>query len=323
MAGAHEGRRIGLVTSPKGKPDEWSERLWEAYKHYGEADVRYVQACNRFLASMLKHRLYETIELVHSLMHLFVIKREAPNPEKYMSGIPSIDLAEMRKANLHDELDVYRHWYSQHIKWPPKCLCEREQVAVGLERKWRTHPWFLTACVQVARRSLREDGFDHLEFYTSREKHEVGQPIPEGETLITRASRRMEAYLTSGAWRIDDVPMEDLEDVLGRGLSVPRDPDEDRRTYINRVKDQLDDRLVRAMQKATEIALHPRVPLQGRLLNPSNKHEEMLVRMMFGEDVASIAKAMEGALEVKRPRRTVRARTILIASHLGFVPPST
>jgi len=29
------------------------------------------------------------------------------------------------------------------------------------------------------------------------------------------------------------------------------------------------------------------------------------------------------SLEVKRPPRTVRARTILIASHLGFVRPST
>jgi len=114
------------MASPRGKPDEWPERVWEAFKYYGESDTAYVASCNRFLASMLEHRLDETIKLVRSLMDLFVRKGEAPNPENYMSGIPSIDLAEMRKANLHDERDVYRHWYSQHIKWPPKCLCERD-----------------------------------------------------------------------------------------------------------------------------------------------------------------------------------------------------
>jgi len=80
---------------------------------------------------MLEHRLHETMELLRSLMHFAVLRGEAPNPEKYLSRIPSIDRAEMRKANLHDELDVYKHWYGEHIKWPEKCVCEREEVELG------------------------------------------------------------------------------------------------------------------------------------------------------------------------------------------------
>ena len=288
---------------------------------------------------MLKHRLHETLTLVRRLMLLAVPKGGVPDPEKYMSEILAIDLAKMRKANLRDERDVFRDWYGEHIKWPLECLCEREEVELGrmlgllspkvggLQRIWRTHPWFLSACVQVARRSLREDGFHHLELYTSQGKHEIGQPISKGETLWITASVRMEAYLTSSEWRIDDAPLEDLK-YFGQVFNVERKSDEDRRDYFNRVKDQLDDRLIRAMRKATEIALHPRVKLRGDKIHAENRHEEMLVLRMFGALIPNIVEATKDALVDKQGRpledrkRAVYERTKTIATYLDFRSPT-
>jgi hypothetical protein len=336
-------------TKPKRSGPErgWSLKLWDAYVDVGESDAGYVESCNRFLEVMIEHHLHDTLELVRDLMHLFVLKEEAPNPERYMYGIPSIALAEMRKANLQDELDVYRRWYSKNIKWPGKCSCEREEVELDrmlgllspweddgpLKRIWRTQPMFLSACVQVARRSLREDGFDHLELYTSRGKHEVDEPIPEDEwidtPLIIKASRRMEAYFLSGDWRIDDAPMEDLKDVSGIGFSVERHPKESRKDYINRVKGQLDDRLIRAMEKSTEIALHPKVKLRsGPALDLSNRHEEMLVLRLFGATRPEIIQAMPDAFlkedgePVKNKLNAVSKHTERIARRLGFLAAS-
>ena len=206
------------ATEPKRSGPErgWSRKLWDAYVDVGESDAGSVESCNRFLKAMVRHRLHETIGLVRSLSHLFVLKGEAPNPERYLSGIPEIDLAEMRKANLQDELDIYRVWWGRHVRWEKakECRCEREEVELdrlrlssggGHERIWRTHPMFLSACVQVARRSLIEDGFDHLEFYTRQGELE-DEPTPEGEALWVTINGRMEAYLDSGQWRIDDAP---------------------------------------------------------------------------------------------------------------------
>ena len=206
-------------TKPKRSGPErgWSRKLWDAYVDVGESDVGSVESCNRFLKAMVRHRLHETMELVRHLSHHFVLKGEAPNPERYLSGIPSSDLAEMRKANLQDELDIYRVWWGRHVRWDKakECLCERKPVELdrlyGLlspkvgerQRIWRTHPMFLSACVQVARRSLIEDGFDHLEFYTRQGELE-DEPTPEGEALWVTINGRMEAYLDSGQWRIDD-----------------------------------------------------------------------------------------------------------------------
>ena len=117
-----------------GKPRQWSHKLWEAYKAVGESDAQYIKSADRFMQSMLKHRLHETLELIQSLMHLFVIRGRVPNHEEYQSGIASIDLAEMREANLHDELDVYRLWWDKHIRWSQakECICSQEQVELDL-----------------------------------------------------------------------------------------------------------------------------------------------------------------------------------------------
>ena len=335
-------------TKPKRRGPErgWSQKLWDAYVDVGESDAGSVESCNRFLKAMVRHRWHETIALVHSLSHLFVLKGEAPNPERYLSGIPEIDLADMRKANLQDELDVYRLWWDKHVLWDKakECLCERKPVELdpqsGLlspeveqrQRIWRMQPMFLTACVQVARRSLIEDGFDHLEFYTRQGELE-DEPTPGGEALWVTINRRMEAYLASGQWRIDDAPLEDLTDSLGGAFNVIRQPKESRKDYIIRVKDRLDDRLVRAMQKSTEMALHPKVKLRaGPPLDTSNRHEEMLVLRLFGvgnpgrtitrsQIVATMPDAFLKAdgKPVRYPKEAVSDRTNHIGQYLGFL----
>ena len=331
-------------TIPKRSGPErgWSQKLWDAYVDVGESDAGSVESCNRFLKAMVRHRLHETIGLVRSLSHLFVLKGEAPNPERYLSGIPEIDLADMRKANLQDELDIYRVWWGRHVRWEKakECRCEREEVELdrlrlssggGHERIWRTHPMFLSACVQVARRSLIEDGFDHLEFYTRQGELE-DEPTPEGEALWVTINGRMEAYLDSGEWRIDDAPLEDLTD-FGQDFNVRREPKESRKDYIIRVKDRLDDRLIRAMQKSTEMALHPKVKLRaGPPLDTSNRHEEMLVLRLFGVgnparpiERYEIVDAMPDAFlkEDGKPRKyrkdAVSERTYRIGKYLGFL----
>ena len=322
---------------PRGKPREWSQKLWDAYAYYGKSDAGYVAACNRFLDQMLEHRLDETQALVRSLMHLAVLKGEVPFPERYKSGIPSVDLAMAAEGDAHDYLDVYRHWYSENIKWPEECLCEPEEVEVGrmrgllspgagqLERRWRTHPWFLTACVQLTRRSLSG------EFGSLVDRVELDYD-DEGNRLI-KAGDELRVYLTRGVWRIDDAPMEDLKDVYGIGFSLERKPEEDRRTYINRVKDRLDDRLIWAMEKSTEIALHPKVNLlRGRPLNIRFRHEDMLVLRLFGlgkptrpieryeiVDAMPDAFLKEDGEPVQYPLDAVSERADLIGRYLGFL----
>ena len=332
------------MTSPergrRGKEKEWSKRLWDAYTLFGESDAGYVQACNQFLDAMVRYRLHETMELIlHLALHL-VLKARVPNPERYKShtsGIASLLLPEVSKAK--DERDIYRCWWDKHIRWKKakECLCERKPVELdrlhGLlspkvgerQRMWRMHPMFLSACVQVARRSLEEDGFTHLEFYTPQGELGINDPIPAGEPLWITINRRMETYLQSGQWRIDDAPMENLKDSLGQAFDVERKPDEDRRDYFNRVKDQLDDRLIRAMQEATEIALHPRAEIpRGQPLDPANKHQEMLVLRLFGATMrGEIAEALpESLVGVKEPKGAVKNRSELIGEYLGFLRPT-
>jgi hypothetical protein len=335
-------------TIPKRSGPErgWSRKLWDAYVDVGESDAGSVESCNRFLKAMVCYRLHETVELIRSLFHLFVLKGEAPNPERYLSGVPEIDLEERRKANLQDELDVYRVWWGEHVRWEKAkdCLCERKPVELdpqsGLlspkveqrQRIWRTHPMFLSACVQVARRSLVEDGFSNLEYYTRQGELE-DEPTPEGEALWVTINRRMEAYLASGQWRIDDAPLEDLTDSLGGAFNVIRQPKESRKDYIIRVKDRLDDRLIRAMQKSTEMALHPKVKLRaGPPLETRLRHEDMLVLRLFGVGNpartitrSEIVQAMPDAFlkedgePVAYPKAEVSRRTDLIGKYLGFL----
>ena len=335
--------------SKGGKPDEWSQRLWDAYKAVGESDAEYIKSANRFMQSMLKYRLHETVGLIRSLMHLFVIKGEVPNHEEYQSGIVSIDLAEMREASLYDELDVYRLWWDKHIGWyqARESVCSREEVELDLlhgllsrkagtpQKLWRTHPWFLAKCVQTARRALSEDGFPLLEAYTPTGEHDLSQPVPEDQPLWITASVRMEAYLTSGAWRMDDAPLEDLKDSIGRAFNSMRGPVESRRDYFSRVQSELDDLLISKMIHASEIALHPRIELpHGTQIDPDLQHEAMLVLRLFGatrgeivdtfidDHSAGLYSSAFGTRRLAYPKDAVGNRTKLIGEYLGFLRPT-
>jgi hypothetical protein len=76
----------------------------------------------------------------------------------------------------------------------------------------------------------------------------------------------------------------------------------------------LDDRLILGMHQANDIAVHPTVPLQGRPLDPTSQHEEMLVYRMFGTPLPEIIEATQDTLldEKGGPladlERTVRLR---------------
>jgi len=338
------------LTKPKRSARErgWSQKLWDAYAEVGESDAEYVKSANRFLGAMVHYRLHETMELIRHLALHSVLKGKVPNPERYQShrsGIASLLVPEVSKAK--DERDIYRRWWAKHVRWDKakKCLCKRKPVELdrlyGLlspkvgerQRTWRMQPMFLEACVQVARRSLEEDGFSDLVMYTPQgEELRITDPIPAGEQVWLTVNRRMKAYLDSGQWRVDDRTMEDLTD-LGAPFNVPRDPKESRTAYINRVKDLLDDRLILAMQGANERAWHPKVKLRaGPPLKTKLRHEDMLVLRLFGvgnpartikrsEIIAVMPKAFlkEDGKPIKYPKEAVSERTDHIGKYLGFL----
>ncbi len=318
------------------KPDDWSERLWEAYKFFGESDARYVASCNRFLGQMLEHQLHATAELVIDLRNVIVLTGGVVFSDrlayKHQRGLPALAQEAMVKEGIRDEIGVYQRWYSKHIRWPETCVAGKEGVELerlyGLpspetgqkQRVWRTYPTFLSACFQLARRSFEDPRLSTIDVYGSRTK--------EKDTLTFRPSEEMERYLTSSEWRVDDGPLDDLSEFLGQGLDVVRKPDEDRRGYLSRVLERVDDQLISAMYRATEVPLTPKVKLEGRPLDPSNAHEKMLVLRMFGTPIPDIVGACRDSLLDKKGRplveleRTVRVRTNLIAEHLGFLPGS-
>ena len=308
----------------KVKPDNWSEALWEAFKLFGESDKKYVESCNRFLDVMLDLRLDETLMLVRGLMHVMVLNEEVPLPEEFKSGIPSVDLALAKEKDHYDYFDVYRAWYSQYVEWPEECLCGREDVVMDSGATLsRAQPWFLTACIQLARRALLGEVKMDIDIYVqSDEPIEPDDPIPEDANFLIRAGQEIEIYLTKGLWRIDDGPTEDLD------IQLRREPEESRRAYINRVKELVETYLIYGMSQADQIAQHPKVALAGKPLDPANKHEEMLVRRMAGQPIPEIVAATQDALLNKKGEpldqleRTIYNRTNLIAKHLGFIAPA-
>lgn len=306
-----------------GKPDGWSTKLWDVYKLYGESDKKYVESCNRFLDVMLDLRLDETLTLVRGLMHVMILNEEVPVPEEFKSGIPSVDLHLSKQKGHYDHLDVYRAWYAKYVKWPKECLCSREDVVMESGTILsRSEPWFLTACIQLARQGLL--GVISMDVDVSVDGDpdwDAKEPIPEGANFLIRAGHEIETYMTKGLWRINDGPTEDLD------IEMQRYPEEKRKAYINRVLQTVDDYLMFGMTQADAIRQHPIVPLEGRPLDPTNKHEEMLVRKMFGATDSEIAEVMQDALikksgePVTSPERTIYKRLDTIVRHLGFMPP--
>jgi len=305
------------IPEKKGKPDIWSTKLWDAYKLYGESDKKYVESCNRFLGVMLDLRFHETSELVRGLQHAMILNEEVEVPEEFKSGIPSVDLhlskQKGQRSNL-DVLDVYKDWYEEYVKWPKECLCSREDVVLESGTIIsRSAPWFLTACIQLARQGL---------------SGVISMDVDIADFLI-RAGHEIETFMAKGLWRITETPTFGYK-MTGEDLDVQdqRYPDEKRKHYINRVLQTVNDHLMHGMTQVDQIRQHPIVPLEGNPLDPTNKHEEMLVRKMFGAKNFQIEEAMQDALinksgeRVTQPEKTIEKRLDLIVRHLGFKPPN-
>jgi|TARA_B110000263_G_scaffold207578_1_gene188979 hypothetical protein len=308
------------MSERKGKPERWSDYLWKKYtEDYGESDKKYVKSCNRFLDAMLEHRLQETLTLLRALMGIIVLRRDLPLPKKYKGSLDSLALKHSEDINSKDEIDVYRHWYSEHIKWDKLevCLCQK------IERKdddgfGRTmiEPWFLSACVDLAYSCLQGDISPHLEKSVSGEPSEIDEPILEDTDFMIKASQDLETYLVKGLWRIDEGGMEEID------IQTFRMPEESRKVYISRVLEMVDTYLLWGMETASDVTLRPKMKLKGTDIKAGSRHEEMLVRRMFGEPISSIVESMEKTLPEGDPKRETNRSIEFIAKHLGFLSVS-
>ena len=175
------------MSKKKGKPDAWSDFLWDAYKHYGEADVKYVQSCNRFLLEMLEQHLGETVDLTLKLMYVLVRNGDIAMPDHFdiTTGLPSL----LDVGDAEDEIDVYRDWYKEHIKWPEECLVRKETVEIGSMPHEVFSPWLLTACRELAIGAVQKNVSMEVDVYVSGESYEVDEPIPEDAEIIIKASK--------------------------------------------------------------------------------------------------------------------------------------
>jgi hypothetical protein len=184
------------------KPDDWSERLWEAYKAVGESDAEYVASCNRFLEQMLEHQLHATAELIIDLRNVMVLTGDVFFSDRlayqHQRGLPSLAQAAMAKDGIRDELDVYRRWYSKRVQWPEECFCVCEPIQKSpLERTGRFDPWFLSGCVQLARRSLEDPRLTDIDVYGSRTKEEDTLTFRPAESWSVIESRVIDDRIAS------------------------------------------------------------------------------------------------------------------------------
>jgi hypothetical protein len=281
------------MSKKKGKPDGWSEDLWETYKAFGDWDWSYVESCNRFLKVML---------------------------DLYPAPLSELIL-ELGGQGTEAELDIYRAWYARHIKWPEECFCEikdsfvdpRGDPLMDLDPDTgkrvpptQVRPWFLGASIQLAR---------HLA------KGEVPEPrqglLSEPKNYDT--SEKIMKYLTESGWAVDQLWLEKAPDVW---FSNTRRPDESLKDFINGLFKWLN--IYMKVQIAEKGFARPdhKVELRGPKPKPENKHEEMLVRKMFGESTSEIVAATQEALPKADPRRAVNERTASIAEYLGVKPTS-
>jgi hypothetical protein len=279
-----------------GKPYGWSEHLWETYKTYGDWDWAYVESCNRFMEAIL---------------HLY----PAPLSELIL------ELKEQgTEAHPEDELDIYQAWYAKHIKWPTECFCEIEDSFVDpfgdplMDFKedtgeWvaptQVRPWFLAASIQLGR---------HLA------KGEVPEPRQGllGQPKNYDTSEKIVKYLTESGWAVDQLWLEKAPDTWIP--SDTRQPDESLKDFINNLFKSLNIFMGLQIIKKALTRPHHRVELKGGGLHPENKHEEMLVRKMFGATIPEIMAATQDALPRGDPRKAVYERVESIAIYLGVKP---
>jgi hypothetical protein len=94
---------------------------------------------------------------------------------------------------------------------------------------------------------------------------------------------------------------------------------ESRKDYVNRVLELVEAQLLHGMEQAQTITHNPKVTIQGRKIDPEGRQEEMLVRLMFGEQRKVVAESMKDYLSEGDPERELSRKAKQIAQHLGFL----
>ena len=286
-----------------GKPDAWSDGLWKAYEEFGDFDHVYVQSCNRFLKA--------TLDLYKDPISELILELTQVELEFLDSGV---------EPHPGDHFDVYRTWYAKHIKWKRPCFCEIDDWFVDPDGdpvadfkedtgEWvvptQIRPWFLGASIQLAKRFAKSEVPEPKQGLLSKPKS-------------YNAKQKIQKYLTESGWAVDQLWFENAPEVWFP--SQFRRPDESLKDFINGLFKWLNFYMVLQITEKGRTRPHHRKELQGGASDPENKHEEILVRKMFGETNSEIVEAMGDALPKGDPRRAIRERVKLMAEYLGLVP---
>jgi hypothetical protein len=291
-----------------GKPDAWSDELWAVYEKYGDFDHVYVESCNRFLKAIRELYKEQISELILELTQVeleFLDSGVEPHPE--------------------DRFDVYRAWYKRHIKWDRPCFCETDDWFVDPDGdpladfkvdtgEWvmptQIRPWFLGASIQLAKRLAK--------------KGEVPEPkqglLSKPKSYNTK--ERIQKYLTESGWAVDQLWFENAPEVW---LNNTRRPDESLKDFINGLFKWLNFYMALQITEKGLTRPHHRKELKGGSADPENRHEEILVRKMFGEKNKKIIEEMGDVLPTGDPenaKRAIRERVKLMAEYLGLIPPT-
>ena len=169
----------------------------------------------------------------------------------------------------------------------------------------QVRPWFLGASIQLARRIA---------------EGEVPEPrqglLSKPKSYDTRA--KIQKYLTESGWAVDQLWLEEAPDAwLPNGT---RQPEQSKKDFINGLFKWLNVFMTWQLRDKALARPHHRKELMGGPPDPRNKHEEILVRKMFGEKNKKIIEAMEDVLPTGDPKRAIRERVKLMAEYLGLVP---
>jgi hypothetical protein len=292
-----------MAQNKGGKPDAWSDELWAAYKKFGDWDHVYVESCNRFLKATLDLYQGPIFELIGELAQVCLEQDMEPNPE--------------------DQLDVYRDWYKRHIKWKRPCFCGIDDWFVDSEGTplmkpddekeeyvppTQVRPWFLGASIQLAKRIA---------------EGEVPEPrqglLSKPKSYDTRA--KIQKYLTESGWAVDQLWLEEAPDAwLPNGT---RQPEQSKKDFINGLFKWLNVFMTWQLRDKALARPHHRKELRGGAPKAENKHEEMVVRKMFGESISDIVVAMQDDLppaSTGDPSRAVNERVKNMAGYLGLIP---
>jgi hypothetical protein len=294
-----------------GKPDAWSDELWAAYKEVGDSDHVYVKACNRFLRALMTLYPIQHAELAVGLKQLLLDHDMEPRPE--------------------DQLDLYRAWYAKHIKWPEECFCGIDGGFLDPDGKpvmdldedtgeWvaptQVRPWFLGATMQFAKH-LAKGGYEGV---PEPKKDLVQLLAEERDTPEQRLSlaAKLTRYMTDSGWAVDQVWLEVAPDHWFPDGT--RRPDQSIKEFIDGLFHFLNFYMKWQIVEKGATRPHHRKELKGGAPEAENKHEEMVVRKMFGESISDIVVAMQDVLPSGDPRRAVNERVKNMAGYLGLIP---